>query len=130
MALIKVTDMAFGRLRAPDLDVMEEFLTRFGMRRTERTSSALYMRGTDPAHHIHVTEKGAAKFVGFAYYGASEDDLKRIATAPGASGIEHIDEPGGGKRVRLTEPNGYQIEIVHGIAPLEPIAANAISIRG
>src|SRR6516164_7554251 len=100
MALIKVTDMAFGRLRAPDLDVMEEFLTRFGMRRTERTSSALYMRGTDPAHHIHVTEKGAPKFVGFAYYAASEDDLERIAKAPGASGMEHIDEPGGGKRVR------------------------------
>jgi hypothetical protein len=34
--------------------------------------------------------------------------------APGASEVEAIDEPGGGKRVRLTEPNGYQIEVVHG----------------
>ena len=33
MAWIKVSDMAYGRLRAPDLDVMEEFLTRFGMTR-------------------------------------------------------------------------------------------------
>ena len=49
MAAIKVTDMAYGRLRAPDLDVMEEFLTRFGMIRAERTPTALYMRGTDPA---------------------------------------------------------------------------------
>jgi catechol 2,3-dioxygenase-like lactoylglutathione lyase family enzyme len=121
MALIKATDMAYGRLRAPDLDIMEEFLTRFGMTRTERTPTALYMRGTDPNHHIHVTEKGEPKFVGFAYYAASEDDLKRVAKAPGASGIEHIDEPGGGKRVRLTEPNGYQIEVVHGIAPAAPI---------
>ena len=46
---------------------------------------------------------------------------KRVTKAPGASGIEHIDEPGGGKRVRLTEPNGYQIEVVHGIAPAAPI---------
>jgi catechol 2,3-dioxygenase-like lactoylglutathione lyase family enzyme len=121
MAWVKATDMAHGRLRAPDLDVMEEFLTRFGMVRSERTSTALYMRGTDGVHHIHVTEKGEPKFVGFAYYAASEDDLKRLAKAPGASAIEEIDEPGGGKRVRLTEPNGYQIEVVHGIAQVAPI---------
>src|SRR6266545_2460150 len=122
MAWIKATDIAYGRLRAPDLDVMEEFLTRFGMVRAERTNTALYMRGSDPAHHIHVTEKGEPKFVGFAYYAASEDDLGRLARTPGASAVEEIDEPGGGKRVRLTEPNGYQIEVVHGIAPVAPIA--------
>ena len=98
MALIKATDMAYGRLRAPDLDVMEEFLTRFGMVRSDRTATALYMRGTDPAHHIHVTEKGEPKFVGFAYYAESEDDLERLARAPGASAVEAIDEPGGGRR--------------------------------
>ena len=123
MPWIKVADMAYGRLRSPDLDLMEEFLTRFGMVRAERTVTALYMRGTDPAHHVHVTEKGAPKLVGFAYCAASEDDLARIAKAPGASGIEAIDEPGCGRRVRLTEPNGYQIEVVHGIAALPPIAA-------
>ena len=58
---------------------MEEFLTRFGMTRAARTPTALYMRGTDPEHHIHVTEKGDPKFVGFAYYAESEDDLKRVA---------------------------------------------------
>ena len=49
MAWTKVTDIAYGRLRSPDLDVAEEFLTRFGMHRAERTANALYMRGTDPA---------------------------------------------------------------------------------
>ena len=52
--------------------------------------------------------------MGFAYYAASEEDLHRVATAPGASAVESIDEPGGGKRVRLSEPNGYQIEVVQG----------------
>ena len=106
MSWIKVTDIAHGRMRSPDLDVAEEFLTRFGLIRTERTDKALYMRGTDPSHHIHVTEKGDPKFVGLAYHAAHEDDLKRLAKAPGASAVEDIDEPGGGKRVRLTEPNG------------------------
>src|SRR5438552_18167943 len=121
MALIKVTDLAYGRLRAPDLDQMEEFLTHFGMVRAARTPNALYMRGTDPSHHLHVTEKGDPAFVGFAYHAASEADLGRAAKAPGASPVEGIDEPGGGKRVRLREPNGYQVEVVHGIEDLPEI---------
>jgi catechol 2,3-dioxygenase-like lactoylglutathione lyase family enzyme len=124
MALIKVKDLAYGRLRAPDLDVMEEFLTHFGLIRAARTPSALYMRGTDRRHHLHVTEKGDPAFVGFAYLAASEDDLKRLAKAPGASEVERIDEPGGGARVRLREPNGYQIEVVCGIEDLPAIAVD------
>jgi catechol 2,3-dioxygenase-like lactoylglutathione lyase family enzyme len=121
MPVIKVTDMAYGKLRSPDLDAQEEFLTHFGMVRADRTQHALYMRGTDPAHHIHVTEKGDPGFIGMAYYAASEEDLHKVALVPGASGVEDIDEPGGGKRVRLKEPNGYQIEVVWGIEQLLPI---------
>jgi catechol 2,3-dioxygenase-like lactoylglutathione lyase family enzyme len=121
MAVIKVRDLAYARLRSPDPDAQEEFLTAFGMVRVDRTPTALYMRGTDPAHQIHVTEKGNPGFIGFAWAVNSEDDLQAIADFPGASGIENIDEPGGGKRVRLTEPNGYTIEIVHGIATVQPI---------
>jgi hypothetical protein len=79
------------------------------------------MRGTDSMHHLHVTEKGDPKFVGLAYYAASEDDLARVAKAPGASAVESIDEPGGGRRVRLREPNGYQVEVVYGIDRLPAI---------
>jgi hypothetical protein len=119
---IKVTDLAWGRLSAPDLDVMELFLADFGMVRAARTSRALYMRGTDPAHHIQVTVRGEPRFVGLAWYARNEDDLHRLAKLPGASPVEAIDEPGGGKRVRLREPNGYQIEVVHGLATLPAIA--------
>ncbi len=126
---IKVADIAYGRLRAPDLDAMEAFLTDFGMVRAARTPTALYMRGTDPTHHIHITEKGDPAFVGFAYYAPSEDDLYRLADTPGASKVEAIDEPGGGKRVRLREPNGYQIEVVHGIERLAPITVTRQSVN-
>lgn len=113
--IVKISDIAFGRLRAPDLDVMEEFLTEFGMFKSARTTTALYMRGTDPTHHIHVTEKGDAGFVSLAYRVRDEIDLKALARLPGASGIENVDEPGGGKRVRMRDPyNGFLLEILCG----------------
>ena len=58
MPVIKAYDLAYGRLRSPDLDRQEKFLTDFGMVRADRTKTALYMRGTDAPHHIHVTELG------------------------------------------------------------------------
>src|SRR5579859_4728499 len=121
MPVIKAFDLAYGRLRSPDLDKQEEFLTAFGMIRADRTRNALYMRGTDPPHHIHVTELGEPKFVGIAVHAATLDDLERVSRVPGASAIEEIDEPGGGKRVRLRDPDGHQVEVVYGMQMLDPI---------
>ncbi len=118
MPIVKVTDIAYGRLQSPSLDEAEEFLTNFGMVRSERTADALYMRGTDPNHHVHVTHLGPSKFIGLAFFAENEDDLKKFAKVAGASGIENIDEPGGGKRVRLTDPHGYQMEVVWGMQQL------------
>jgi catechol 2,3-dioxygenase-like lactoylglutathione lyase family enzyme len=121
MSGIKVTDIAFGRMRAPDLDRAEQFLVDFGMVRSDRTPTALYMRGTDPAHHLYVAELGEPRFVGCGFHAASEEDLHRLARTEGASPVEEIDEPGGGKRVRLRDPLGYQIEVVHGIVRPAPL---------
>ena len=124
MAVIKVTDIAYARLRAPDLDLQSEFLENFGLVQSAKTNNAIYYRATDPVHHIHITEKGDdPKFIGIAYHAASEDDLKTFAKVPGASGIENLDEPGGGKRVRVTEPNGYQIEVVWGMEKVKELPA-------
>jgi catechol 2,3-dioxygenase-like lactoylglutathione lyase family enzyme len=121
--VIKVADLAYGRLQSPDLDEAEEFLTAFGLVRTARTHDALYMRGTDPPHHIHVTHLGPSRFIGLGFFAASDDDLKKLARAPGASGVEHVDEPGGGKRVTLVDPLGYRIDVVCGMQNLAPLPA-------
>jgi catechol 2,3-dioxygenase-like lactoylglutathione lyase family enzyme len=121
MPIVKVADIAYGRLQSPSLDQAEEFLTDFGMVRAERTRDALYMRGTDPHHHLHVTHLGPSKFIGLAFFVEDEDDLKRAMKAPGATGIEALDEPGGGKRVRFHDPHGYQIELICGMAPVKPL---------
>jgi len=44
--LTRIKDIAWIRLRAPDLDLQERFLTNFGMVRSARTENKLFMRGT------------------------------------------------------------------------------------
>jgi hypothetical protein len=112
-----VNDVAFPRFQAPDLDEMERFLSAFGMERSGRTETALYMRGTDDAHHVHVTHRGDPAFLGLAFQASSRTDLTELAKQTGAA-VEPLGEPGGGEVVRLRDPDGRRIDVVHGIEPL------------
>ena len=119
--MIKVTDVAYARFKAPDLDKMETFLRDFGLERSERTDTTLYMRACKPNHHVHITETGDPAFVGMAFQAASEEDLHTLSRSPDASEVEERQEPGGGKRVCLTDPNGFMVEAVHGMEQLAEI---------
>jgi len=112
--MIKVTDVAFVRLRAPDLEQAAGFTEAFGLVTAERSQDLLYSRGSDPAPWIHVFEQGDAGFAGVAFDAATADDLGAAAGLPGASAIEELDGPGGGQRVRFTDPDGFSVEVVHG----------------
>jgi catechol 2,3-dioxygenase-like lactoylglutathione lyase family enzyme len=119
--MIKVRDIAFARFRAPDLDSMETFLGDFGLATAERSANALYARGTDPDPWIHHTVLGEPGFVGFGLEAACAEDLAAAAQIEGASAVEPIKEPGGGMRVCFTDPDGFQIEVVHGREPADPL---------
>ena len=118
--IIKVSDIAFPRFQGPDLDVMEAYLTNFGMVRSARTDEALYMRGTDADHHVHVTHLGEVAFIGLTF-NATRADLETLSQATGTP-IEKCTEPGGGLIVRLTDPDGNRVEVIadaERLAPLE-----------
>jgi catechol 2,3-dioxygenase-like lactoylglutathione lyase family enzyme len=123
--MIRIRDLAYVRFRAPDLDQSEAFLADFGMVRSARTPSTLYMRGSDPHQYLHVTELGAPAFLGVGLEAESAADLAALARSEGASPVEKIDGPGGGQRVCVTDPNGIRIEVVHGIAPLPALPVPA-----
>ncbi|MGA1342502.1 MAG: VOC family protein [Hyphomonas sp.] len=119
--IIKVRDVAFPRLQAPDLDRMESFLIDFGMVRAHRTEDALYMRGVGPAPVVHVTHLGEPGFRGFAFVAASREDLEKLAGSEGFSPIEPLESPGGGLRTVTTDPIGLKVEVVFGQEPAQPI---------
>lgn len=117
--IITVDDVFFPRFSAPDLDVMEDFLAAFGMVRSARTDDALYMRGTGPDHHVHVTHVGEPAFLGVAFT-ATPDELHRLAAATGTT-VAESDEPGGGQVVRLLDPDGRRVDVFAGVGQVAPI---------
>lgn len=112
MAIIRVEDIAHVRFAAPDLALMRSFLEDFGLSCYEQ-DGRLYGRGSDGRPFVHVTEPGAAKFLAVGLRAASIADLETLAAQEGV-GVEPLNEPGGGMVVRLTDPDGYAVEVVAG----------------
>jgi catechol 2,3-dioxygenase-like lactoylglutathione lyase family enzyme len=55
----------------------------------------------------------------------SLEDLKTLSSETG-SPLELINEPGGGHRVTLTDPAGFRVEVVYGIAAVEPVPTRPV----
>jgi catechol 2,3-dioxygenase-like lactoylglutathione lyase family enzyme len=124
-------DIAQVTYEAPDLALMERFMTDFGLTRTAGDAHTLYMRGAGHQHHLHVTRAAPSpRFVGASLEVSSREDLDGLAALPGASPVTASDAPGGGWYVRMTMPDGFEIDAIWGRAQAqaqllrEPIALN------
>jgi len=126
---IKIQDVAYVRFSAPDLDQMEAFLTEFGMLRAERAGDVLYMRGLDGDAFLHVSHRGEPRFLAAGFEAASIQDLEALAREEKAS-LDRLNGPGGGSVLRLTDPNGFPIEVVAGrtgVTRIEPPARDPLN---
>lgn len=114
MTIIKVEDIAHVRFSAPDLAAMRSFLEDFGLSCFEE-GGRLYGKGSDGRPFVHVTEQGAAKFLAVGFRAETVADLETLARHEGVA-VEDLKESGGGKIIRLTDPDGYSVEVVAGQA--------------
>ena len=112
MSVIRIEDIAHVRFSAPDLGVMRGFLEDFGLKVFD-AQGRLYGRGLDGRPFLHVTETGPAQFLALGLRAESLSDLEVRAAHEGVP-IEDLNEPGGGKILRLTDPDGYRVEVVAG----------------
>jgi catechol 2,3-dioxygenase-like lactoylglutathione lyase family enzyme len=113
MSVVNALDVSHVRFRAPDLSRMRQFFEDFGMVTAQADDHRLFMRGHGTAPFVHTAELGPAGFVGFGLKVADADGLERIAVYDNVA-ISAFDAPGGGQAVFLTDPDGYQVEIICG----------------
>lgn len=110
-------DVAYVRFRVPDLQRMRVFLKDFGMSETAFADDRLYMAGEDGAPFIHMCELAEApSFAGFGLAMQSGADLDRLAESEGLS-PQPLDAPGGGRYIRLVDPDGFVVDAVAGQQP-------------
>ncbi|NWB97020.1 VOC family protein [Pseudomonas gingeri] len=119
--MIKILDVESVRFSAPDLQQMKAFLMDFGMVEADDLGDGvLRMRGTGTAPFIHETVVGEPGFRSLSLLAADLSDLEKLANSEGLP-IEAADGPGGGKRVRLTDPDGWTVDVVAGKQRVEPL---------
>jgi catechol 2,3-dioxygenase-like lactoylglutathione lyase family enzyme len=105
---------------------MQTFLEDFGLV-VQREGDVLYSRGTDPSPWLHQTVQGDPGFCGMGFDAGSDAALEQAARLDGAGEIEPLDGPGGGRRVRFRDPDGYHVEVVAGRTPAEPLPRRTAS---
>ena len=119
--LIRVEDIAYVMFQKPDLERTERFLLDFGLVRAARTDDTLHMRGAGPAPSLYTAVRGPrSRYLGSGFRAASRADLETLSRAASVP-IEPSDQPGGGERVRLTDPAGFLVDVVHGRQEVDPL---------
>lgn len=131
--LIKVKKLAYVRVSEPDVAAALTFLDEFGLQVATRTGDEVHLRGTDPEPPCYILSPGTGGVTAIAFEADSLEDLEKLAQLEEASLVESLGEPSGGHVVRLTDPVGMRVEIVHGRAalePLEPAPSHAFNMNG
>ena len=131
--LIKVNRLAFVRVGAPDIDSAERFLDEFGLQVATREGGTTYLRGTDAEAPCYMLSRGEGNVTAIGFDAATEADLHTLAELDDTSQVETLNEPGGGKVVRMTDPQGMSVEVCYGrqaADSLSPAPAHNFNMNG
>lgn len=116
MSDLKVGELAYVRMQVPDLAKSAAFLTDFGLVYAGEAEGHRYFRASDSQPYCYEVVEGPARFLGCGFELADRDSLDRVAQSNGLS-VQKIEGPGGGEFVRLREPNGHAVDLLHGRMP-------------
>ena len=128
MSTIRIADISHVRFTAPDLDRMADFLADFGLKTSRGEDGTLYARGTGSSPFLHATSPGDPGFAAIGFRADSLADLQTLAAAEGVT-VEDFQAPGGGKVVRLRDPDGNLVEVVAEQAAVDPLPVEAETSR-
>jgi hypothetical protein len=110
---IKVTDLAWLEFEKPAMSRAETWARAFGFKVAAREPNALHLRGSLPGTPCLVIRKGArSRFVGPTFKAADASDLYTLAKATNRR-VELLEKPAEGNIVRLRDPSGFVVGVVH-----------------
>jgi hypothetical protein len=114
----KASALAYLHMGRPDLSKASAFLEDFGLVQAASGADCVYYRGTGTHPFIYkVTRTKQPCFIGFGLTVEDEASLAALARHFGAA-IDTNGDPGGGVVLRITDPDGHRIDVLHGQAPV------------
>ncbi|PNY26273.1 Uncharacterized protein TCAP_03795 [Tolypocladium capitatum] len=116
---VNLSRMVYVVYGHPDLAAFEKFAEDFGFAFAERSADGhLYLRGYGIDQYIYIafqTALGKPKeFLGAGFMARTSEDFERACKMDGAQLVDISGRPGGGKMVRIPDPNGFAVEVVFG----------------
>lgn len=117
----------------PDLPLFETFAHDFGFEVAGRSNSGdLFLRGYGRDPYVYIARQAPASkqkaFCGAGFVARTEEDFTRAGQMEGAQKLDISGRPGGGKAVRILDPNGFAVEIVFGQKERMPVTRGISSI--
>jgi catechol 2,3-dioxygenase-like lactoylglutathione lyase family enzyme len=115
-----IAHVAFERR---DVATMARFLDDFGFLPSRVDGErGRYFRGYgDTPYLVKLVPSARDTFAGFALVARQARDLETIADAEGKV-VGSVDGPGGGRYVRLVDPDGNYVDLIHGFTPERSVA--------
>ncbi|KAI4679680.1 uncharacterized protein J4E84_008202 [Alternaria hordeiaustralica] len=114
---IRLKATAFVIYYHTDLTKARQFLLDFGLSiAREDPQNQIFFKGygVEPFVYIARQADGKSSFEGAAYEVESRGELERASQIDGATSIAPLDAPGGGNYVKLTDPVGHHVYLIHG----------------
>jgi hypothetical protein len=119
--LVKANELVFIHFERPDLAQAERYLRDFGLIVVSRNRDSLFLRGTGSLPFFYrVTRGPKARFLGLGVSVPSQEDLQKLSKVLGRP-VEPSDAPGRGSVVRLRDPQGVAVDVMHGFARSEAL---------
>jgi catechol 2,3-dioxygenase-like lactoylglutathione lyase family enzyme len=113
MSVARAIDIAYVRMSSPDVELQARFLRDFGLIDLGDQSGERLFRAQGRAPFCYSLAQGEPGFQGFGLWVADDAALEALSAHDHIE-IRSLDAPGGGRYVRLIDPDGFEIDAVAG----------------
>lgn len=113
---IRLDRLSYVIYEHPDAGNFNDFAAEFGFEHAGQVDKSTFYKGYGADRYVYVAQDGgensSKRFLGAGFRASSEQDFQRAVSLDTAELVDGSKRPGKGSIARVTDPNGYFIEIV------------------